>query len=192
MRRLGRWLRWEFGRKIEVTGVIKFIIAERFVKSGLLVLGGIVLLVYGETHDIHRFAVQLQDQLNLAQGKSFFKDTIENLAVKFGLLSPTKQNLVASGAMVYGALEAGEGVGLLLRRRWAEYLVLLATAAFLPLEITEVIHHISPFKAGGLVVNLAICGYLVWKKRLFLEYPGEREKPPIPDDSERAPQASEA
>jgi len=190
VRRLGGWLRWEFGRKIEVTGFIKFIIAERFIKGGLLILGGIALLVLGATADIHRFAADFQEQLNLGEGKGFFSRLFDNIVVKFGLLSPTKQNLIAIGAMLYGALDAGEGVGLLLRRRWAEYLVLVATAAFLPLEITEVLHHATLFKVGALVVNLAICAYLVWKKRLFLEYPGEHEKPPIPDDTRPEPTAA--
>jgi Predicted membrane protein (DUF2127) len=60
----------------------------------------------------------------------------------------------------------------LIRRRWAEYLVLIATAAFLPIEIDELIHRATFFKAGALLVNLAIVAYLIWRKRLFLERPG--------------------
>ena len=56
----------------------------------------------------------------------------------------------------------------MLRRRWAEYLVLLATVAFLPLEIDELLRSPSPLKALALAVNLAIAVYLIWRKQLFL------------------------
>ena len=50
--------------------------------------------------------------------------------------------------------------------------MLIATAAFLPLEITELLEKPTLFKVGALAVNLLIIGYLVWRKRLFLERPG--------------------
>ena len=59
-----------------------------------------------------------------------------------------------------------------MRRRWAEYLVLIATSAFLPVEIDELIRHPTPFKGLALAVNIVIVAYLVWRKRLFLERPG--------------------
>jgi uncharacterized membrane protein (DUF2068 family) len=46
-------------------------------------------------------------------------------------------NLVAIGLVVYGLLELVEGVGLWLAKRWGEYLTVIATAAFLPYEISE-------------------------------------------------------
>ncbi len=39
--------------------------------------------------------------------------------------------------LLYGGLEALEGFGLLLRRRWAEYLVLVAMMVFIPVEVQE-------------------------------------------------------
>ena len=65
-------------------------------------------------------------------------------------------------------LEVTEAVGLILRRRWAEYLVLLATIAFLPLEIDEMLRSPSALKALTLLINVAIVVYLVWRKQLFL------------------------
>lgn len=180
MNGLLRWARWEFGRPIEVTGFIKFIIAERIVKGSVLFLGGIALIVLGETHTVHQIAVQLQDQLNLDAGKGWWSRLVEGIVIKFGFLSTGKQVLIATGAMLYGALELFEAVGLLLRRRWAEYLVLVATAAFLPLEIDEVLRHATPVKVAALLINIAIVAYLVWRKRLFIERPGVE---PVADDT---------
>ena len=70
-------------------------------------------------------------------------------------------------ALGYAALEAVESVFLWRGKRWAEYLTVVATAAFLPLEIYEIVEKVSLLKVGALVVNLAILAYLVWTKRLF-------------------------
>jgi uncharacterized membrane protein (DUF2068 family) len=67
----------------------------------------------------------------------------------------------------YAALEAVECVFLWRGKRWAEYLTVVATAAFLPLEIYEIIEKASAVKIGALLVNLAILAYLIWTKRLF-------------------------
>lgn len=67
----------------------------------------------------------------------------------------------------YGAVQVVEGVGLWGGWRWAEYLAATATSAFVPLEVYELVHHVTPFKAGALLVNLLAVGYLVYKGRLF-------------------------
>jgi len=39
-----------------------------------------------------------------------------------------------------------EGVGLALRKRWAEYLTIIATSSLIPLEVYELIQHFSVMK----------------------------------------------
>jgi uncharacterized membrane protein (DUF2068 family) len=170
--KLVEWTKWEFSRRIEVTTGIRLITIERFFKGAVLIFGGIVLIVVSAKADLHRFAQDAQDQLNLSQGRGWWRHLYESTIVRFGGLSRKKEVLIGVGAILYGALEGFEGTGLLLRRRWAEYLVLLATAAFLPLEIDELTRKPTLLKALALLVNLLIIGYLVWRKRLFLERPG--------------------
>ncbi len=64
-------------------------------------------------------------------------------------------------------LEGVEAVGLWYARRWAEYLTFLATTILLPLEVYEIIHRGTPLKVIGLIINLAVVIYLLYKKRLF-------------------------
>ena len=71
-------------------------------------------------------------------------------------------------AIAYAALEATEGVGLAMRRRWAEYLTVIATGILIPYEAYEVIRHPTLFKVGALALNLAVVGYLAYRKRLFV------------------------
>jgi uncharacterized membrane protein (DUF2068 family) len=54
-----------------------------------------------------------------------------------------------------------EGIGLYLERRWAEYLALLGTGGFLPIELYELVHAFSWTKLGVLVFNGLIVAYLV-------------------------------
>lgn len=75
--------------------------------------------------------------------------------------------LVGAAAAVYALVEGAEAVGLWYQRRWAEYLTLVATAAFVPLEVYELSRSLSPLKAIALLVNLAIVAYLLYAKRLF-------------------------
>lgn len=75
--------------------------------------------------------------------------------------------LVATGLVAYGLLELVEGVGLWLLRRWAEYLTVVATAAFLPLEIYELTKAVTATKLAAFVINVAVVVYLIVAKRLF-------------------------
>jgi uncharacterized membrane protein (DUF2068 family) len=84
----------------------------------------------------------------------------------FSLRSSTL-HLAGLGVLGYAALEGIEAVGLWLQKRWAEYLTLIATALFVPLEIYEIVHKGSPLKVIALIVNVAIVVYLLYAKRLF-------------------------
>jgi uncharacterized membrane protein (DUF2068 family) len=76
-----------------------------------------------------------------------------------------------------------EGFGLLLRRRWAEYLILIATVVFIPVKVEELATRPSVFKALAMLVNVLIVAYLVWRKRLFLERPSQMQPAPPADEA---------
>jgi uncharacterized membrane protein (DUF2068 family) len=75
--------------------------------------------------------------------------------------------LVAIGLTAYGALQLLEGVGLWLLKRWGEYVAVVGTSLFLPLEVYELTDKVSWLKVVALLVNLAAVVYLVLSKRLF-------------------------
>ncbi|MBJ7608682.1 MAG: DUF2127 domain-containing protein [Candidatus Dormibacteraeota bacterium] len=158
------WCRWEFGRRIEMNGVIVYLICERLVKATVLIAAGIVLLVAGSHTNLHDVAEEAQRQLSLSGGTSLWRRLFDRVLALVG----NHGSSIAIGAIAYGVLELTEAVGLLMRRRWAEYLVLLATVAFLPLELDELIRHLSVLKVLTVTINLAIVWYLVQRKQLFL------------------------
>ncbi|MHB1473203.1 MAG: DUF2127 domain-containing protein [Dermatophilaceae bacterium] len=75
--------------------------------------------------------------------------------------------LVAVGVLAYGALELVEGTGLWFKKRWGEYVAVVATTFFVPLEILEVLAKVTWLRVGALVINLFAIAYLLWTKRLF-------------------------
>ena len=54
-----------------------------------------------------------------------------------------------------------EGGGLFLRKRWAEWLTVVATTLLIPLELYELVRKPSALKGAGLIVNILIVLYLV-------------------------------
>ena len=81
---LARWCRWEFGRRIEINGVIVYIICERLVKAVVLIGGGIVLLLVASHTDLRNLAEQAQDQLDLNGGTSLWRRLFDQLLARFG------------------------------------------------------------------------------------------------------------
>jgi uncharacterized membrane protein (DUF2068 family) len=61
----------------------------------------------------------------------------------------------------YALLFGTEGIGLYLKKRWAEYLVVIVTATLLPVEIYELCVSVNVIKVVVFIGNLAILGYLI-------------------------------
>ncbi|MGA3187856.1 MAG: DUF2127 domain-containing protein [Bryobacteraceae bacterium] len=76
-------------------------------------------------------------------------------------VTPAQLRALSVGTFVYAGLLLTEGTGLLLRKRWAEYFTIITTAALIPLEIYELIHHLTPAKIWVFVINVAIVVYLI-------------------------------
>jgi uncharacterized membrane protein (DUF2068 family) len=75
--------------------------------------------------------------------------------------------LLGIGALLFGILELTEAVGLARRRRWAEYLTVIAGCIGIPFEVMEVLHKQTPIRISILLINIAIVIYLAWQKHLF-------------------------
>ncbi|GAC1464291.1 MAG: hypothetical protein NVSMB9_02780 [Isosphaeraceae bacterium] len=72
---------------------------------------------------------------------------------------------IGAGTFFYAVLELVEGVGLLLKRRWASYLTIVATGLLLVPEIYEIAHKLNLIRVSVLLLNLAILAYLIVKIR---------------------------
>jgi uncharacterized membrane protein (DUF2068 family) len=89
---------------------------------------------------------------------------IEDLFDRVWNLGLGKEKALAAVSLLYAAVFFTEGVGLLLRRRWAEWLTVVVTGSFIPLEIYEVAVHFGAWKMLTLLINVAIVVYLVRRR----------------------------
>jgi uncharacterized membrane protein (DUF2068 family) len=147
--------------------VVRLIILERLVKSAVLVLVAISLVVADRLGYLGRLSEELQEQLNLTTGHGLISRVLTWAMTTLGQVLPHVTVLVL-GALLYAALETTEGVGLAMRRRWAEYLTVIATGVLIPFEVREVLVRPTIFRVGALLVNVAIVVYLAYRKRLFV------------------------
>ena len=80
-------------------------------------------------------------------------------------VSSEKLKFVGVATFVYAAMFGTEGTGLMLGKRWAEYMTILTTALLLPLEIYEIAHHSNWIKVATLVLNVLAVIYLIVRLR---------------------------
>jgi uncharacterized membrane protein (DUF2068 family) len=85
---------------------------------------------------------------------------IHGLLSKAFAVSPKQLRELSVGTFLYAGLRFAEGIGLVMRKRWGEYLTVIATAVFIPLEVYEIFHRFHWLKVALLVVNIAIVIYL--------------------------------
>ncbi len=76
-------------------------------------------------------------------------------------MGPAKVEAVGIVALVYAAIFATEGIGLWMRKHWAEWFTVIATGSLVPVEIYECIVRFGWLKVAVLVANVLIVIYLV-------------------------------
>lgn len=159
------------GLALRDAAILRFLAVERFVRGLLL-----VALAYG----IYRFdGSRSALQQVFDQYLPLLRPIADKLGVDLQDAGPVKlieealklQHstlvMVSIGVLAYGGLQLLEGVGLWLMRRWGEYVAVVGTSLFIPLEVYELVHGVTWLRLAALLVNLAAVVYLVWTKRLF-------------------------
>lgn len=68
---------------------------------------------------------------------------------------------ISAGTFFYAGILLTEGIGLLMKKHWAEYFTVISTGVFIPLEVYEIVHRFTWVRVGVLLVNVAIVWYLV-------------------------------
>jgi uncharacterized membrane protein (DUF2068 family) len=140
--------------------LLPWIAAERGFRAVFLIVLGIILVSHPHT-DWAAEITHLAHQWGLDPSRNVVRKVID--AVRKVHAS---QNVVFGViALGYAALEAAEAYGLARRRRWGEWLTLVATSILLIPEVWELIRSVTPLKLAALVVNLLVVAYLYWRLR---------------------------
>jgi uncharacterized membrane protein (DUF2068 family) len=134
---------------------IWLIALERSLRGLILIAAGIYLIAKAGAN-FGDIANHIARRLELDPRRPF----IRHLVAKLGRLRNHEVKLFGAAAIAYGVLELVEGGGLFYRKRWAEWLTVVATSLLIPLEVYELVRRPSMLKAIGIAVNIAIVVYL--------------------------------
>jgi uncharacterized membrane protein (DUF2068 family) len=159
------------GKALRSAFILRALAIERWVRGIILILLGVAVI------EIKSTRVSLQDlfEKDLTALAPFFRQiqfrvsdstTVTSIEKILNAKASTL-NLIAIGLIGYGALQLLEGIGLWSLKRWGEYVAVVGTTLFIPLEVYELTEKVSWLKIAVLVVNLAAVAYLLWSKRLF-------------------------
>jgi uncharacterized membrane protein (DUF2068 family) len=159
------------GKVLRDLFILRFLAVERAVRGVFIVLVAVAVWKFSNSQDaVHRL---FNEYLNVLRPvfRHFHYDLdhspiVGSIQKTFGYGHSTLL-IVAAALLVYALIELVEAVGLWLAKRWAEYLTVVATAAFLPLEIYELTEHVSALKIATLVLNILAVLYIAVAKRLF-------------------------
>ena len=142
--------------------------AAGLILIGLFKLAKAILLIiagFGALHLLHKDVAETVTHwvnvLHVDPDNRF----IHRVLAKIFAVTPKQLKELSAGTFFYAALLLTEGVGLLLRKHWAEYFTVITTAALLPLEIYELAEHFTAAKVAVFVINIAIVWYLIARLR---------------------------
>jgi uncharacterized membrane protein (DUF2068 family) len=156
----------ELGRETQpVDTIVRLIIIERAVRGTLVAILGAALLT--NSRGIVNLVRGWVAELNVNPERRLIPRMLSAVLKPLGEFSPRTVVLIGIGALLFGALELTEAIGLARRRRWAEYLTVIAGCLGIPFEVMEVARRQTPIRISILVINIAIVIYLAWQKHLF-------------------------
>jgi len=140
--------------------LLPWIAAERAFRAIVLIAVGAVLVS-------HPHANWASDISHLAQrlGLDPNGNGIRKIIDKVRKITAHEDIVFGTIALAYGALEGTEAYGLWKRRRWGEWLTVVATSLLLIPEVWELAKSATPLKIGGVLVNLLVVAYLLWRLR---------------------------
>jgi uncharacterized membrane protein (DUF2068 family) len=126
---------------------------------------GLMAVGFGALHYLHRdLAAALAHWVDLLRIDPH-SHYLHWILSKLANVDAKRLRELSVGTFLYSALALCEGVGLALRKRWAEYLTIISTASLMPIEMLEIYKGPSAAKVILLLVNLGIVAYLVRELR---------------------------
>jgi uncharacterized membrane protein (DUF2068 family) len=159
------------GKALRSAFILRTLAIERWGRGLVIVLLGIGVFRLKTT----QVSLQQLFDRDLSSLKPFFEQihfnvrdsSTVNAIEKVLNAKPSTLNLIAAGLLGYGLLQIVEGIGLWSLKRWGEYVAVVGTTLFIPLEVYEITEKASWLKITVLVINVAAVLYLLLSKRLF-------------------------
>lgn len=153
---------------------VLFIIAAFKLLKGILLLGAAAGLFGLLHHDVQQVAENWVNHLRVDPHNKY----VAHFLAKLGVLDDRDLESLGGLTVIYALVFITEGVGLFLRKRWAEYLTAIVTASFIPLEIYEIIKESNTPKTVLVTGNVLIVVYLVIRLRRERDSGAKRRSQP--------------
>jgi uncharacterized membrane protein (DUF2068 family) len=139
---------------------LRWIGSYKIAKGILALIGGLLLLRLMHRnlpeiaeHWMARLRIEPQSEL----GKIIL---MRILAIKKG-----NMGWAAVGLFAYVPITCIEGIGLILRKVWAEWITLVTTFALIPIEVHEVMRRVTWLRVVILILNIIVAIYLIVRLR---------------------------
>lgn len=122
---------------------------------------GLIIIAFAAFHLDHEQSfkglVQWLEHLQLTESNDIRWSLVHMLED----MGPARFVAVGLVALAYAAIFATEGIGLWMRKYWAEWFTVIATGSLVPVEIYECFVRFGWLKLAVLVANVLIVIYLV-------------------------------
>lgn len=139
---------------------LRWIGSYKLVKGALALAGGLMVLRLLH-YNLPELATYWLGRLGIDPASQFGAFVLKKV------IALHARNLlwVAIALFGYTVLSAVEGIGLLMRRAWAEWLTVVTGGAMIPLEVWESIRRLTWIRVMIVLLNVAVVIYLVWRIR---------------------------
>jgi uncharacterized membrane protein (DUF2068 family) len=136
-------------------------LGKLFKAACLLVVGGFILHSMQQHSSVYDMLHDVINAMRIDEHNEFIHGLLEkSLGVKPRILP-----WLSAGTLFYSALYGTEGFGLLFDKGWAEWMTVISTAGFIPLEIFEIFHHPTITRLVIFVINVLVLVYISMRLR---------------------------
>ncbi len=171
---------------------LRWIGGYKLVKGAMALFMAMVVLRW--THrDLPEVAAQWMERLHITTSSALGHFISEKVI----LVHSQSLRTVAIVLFAYTVLAAVEGIGLLMRKTWAEWLTIVTTAGFVPLEVYEFARRFTWVRLAILLLNVGVVIYLIVRlkrdhakrelmKELVRQQPSVEPRAPAANQESRA------
>ena len=139
---------------------LRWIGTYKIFKGVLALIGGLLLLRLMH-RNLPEMAIHWMERLRIEPHSALGRLILHRLL----LIHDRNIAWIAAGLFAYIPLTCAEGIGLMLRKVWAEWLTVVTTAALIPFEVHEIILRPTWLRVLILVLNILVLIYLIVRIR---------------------------
>ncbi len=155
------------GKALRQAVIIRALAIERLFRTVVIALAAYAVWKFRGARGAIQATLDRDLPIFRAAGFKVDQMTIVHELEKALAAKPSTLALLTLMLVAYALIEAVEGVGLWLLKRWGEYFAVIATSVFLPLEIHDLARGITMTRVVTLTINILAVIYLLVSKRLF-------------------------